>query len=94
VRQAPLTGFPAGSIVGVAGYYAAGDQFQHVIVATTDGAVTEVFWQPGGPGVRQAPLTGFPAGSIVGVAGYYASSTGYQHVVTATNTGDLCQKVF
>ena len=57
-----LTSFPAGSIVGVAGYYADGDQFQHVIVATTDGAVTEVFWQPGGPGVRQGQLTGLTPG--------------------------------
>ena len=82
-----LTTFTPGTTVGLAGYYADGDEFQHVIVATTDGVVTEVFWQPGGPGVRQAQLTSFPAGSIVGVAGYYADGDQFQHVIVATTDG-------
>jgi hypothetical protein len=41
VRQSQLTGFPAGSIVGVAGYYAASTGYQHVIAATDKGSLCE-----------------------------------------------------
>jgi hypothetical protein len=92
-----LTAFPAGSVVSVAGYYAAGDEFQHVIVATTDGAIHEVFWKPqdpANPGVRTDQLTAFPAGTVVSVAGYYADATGYQHAITAPTIGGVCQTTF
>jgi hypothetical protein len=57
-------------IVSIAGYYdpAANDQNQHVIVATNDGKVTELWWKPG-QGVHQDILTQFGANSIVS---YYA----------------------
>jgi hypothetical protein len=92
-----LTTFPAGTIAALAGYYAAGDGFQHVIVATIDGVVHEVFWKPqdpANPGVGVDQLTTFPAGTIAALAGYYADATGYQHVITATTAGRLCQAVF
>jgi|HubBroStandDraft_2_1064218.scaffolds.fasta_scaffold14485_3 hypothetical protein len=84
-------------LMTAAGYYAAGDGFQHVIVATTDGVVHEVFWKPqdpANPGVRVDQLTTFPPGTIAAAAGYYADATGYQHVIIATVAGRLCQTVF
>jgi len=57
-------------VVAVGGYYAAGDEFQHVIVATTDGVIHEVFWKPqdpANPGVRTDRLTAFAPGTVVAV---------------------------
>jgi hypothetical protein len=91
-----LTAFPAGTVVGVAGYYAAGDEFQHVIVATSDGVIHEAFWKPqdpANPGVRVDQLTAFPAGTVVGVAGYYAEATRHEHVIYSVEPGRLCQTV-
>jgi hypothetical protein len=75
-------------IVGITGYYnpAANDQFQHVIVATNDGKVHELWWKRG-QGVQQDPqhpLAQFGLNSIVGITGYYTPNDGIQHVIVDT----------
>ena len=73
-------------VVAVAGY--ADPTYQHAIVATDDGNVTEIWWQGAG-GVGQGTLSHF-ANGIVGLAGYY-SGDGYQNVIVATNDGTVSQ---
>jgi hypothetical protein len=71
--------------VALAGYYAKDDDTQHVIVATADGVVTEVYWKPA-QGVHQDVLTQFSA-SIVGIGAYYAADDNTQHAIVATADG-------
>jgi hypothetical protein len=89
-----LAGFAPARIVGVAGYYAAGDEFQHVVVATDDGNLTEVFWKPPDIAPIAARLPVGPFAGIVGVAGYYSEGTSYQHVIRSMGSGDVWQFVF
>ena len=90
VHQDILTQFGANTIVSIAGYYDPGadDQNQHVIVATKDGKVTELWWKPG-QGVHQDILTQFGANTIVSIAGYYAASDQNQHVIIASHDGNI-----
>ena len=79
-----------GGVVGIAGYYAENDQYQHVIVGTTDGKVHEIYWKIGQQGIEgQYILTQFNANSIVGIAGYYAENDTGQHVIVGTKDGNV-----
>jgi len=73
----------------LAGYYARGDEIQHVIVGTKDRAMTEVWWKPG-QGVHQDVLSQFGS-DIESVAGYYADDDGRQHAIAATRDGTLTE---
>ena len=85
VGQGILSHFGS-SVRAVAGY--ADPAFQHAIVATDDGNVTEIWWQgPGGPG--QGTLSHFTSG-IVALAGYY-SGDGYQNVIVGTDDRTVSQ---
>jgi hypothetical protein len=81
--------------VRVAGYYNPDnpDKKQHVIVGTTDGKVTELYWGQTG-GVSSGQLTQFSANSIVEIAGYYSDDDQMQHVVVAINDGNVCELVW
>jgi hypothetical protein len=46
VSQEKLVPLDATSIVGVAGYYAVGDQNQHIIMGDKQGNTWELFWKP------------------------------------------------
>jgi hypothetical protein len=67
--------------------------YQHVIVATSDGVVHEIFFNPT-QGLGQDVLAQYAAGSIVSVAGYYTPGDGYQHVIVATNDGKVHEDFF
>lgn len=82
-----LTQFGIG-IVGLTGYYAKDDGAQHVIVGTTDGTLTEVYWKPA-QGVHQDLLARF--NNIVGIAGYYAKDDDTQHVMVGTSDANLTE---
>src|SRR6266851_757716 len=69
----------------------AADNFQHVIVATQNGDVNEVFFR-GGQTIGQDRLSHFDG--IVGVAGYFAAEDNYQHVIVATKNGDVNEVFF
>jgi kumamolisin len=71
-------------LVGVAGYIT-GDGFQHVIAATGNGDIHEIYWQGAGT-VSQGILITLPG--LVSVAGY-ATGDGFQHVIAATDNGDI-----
>jgi hypothetical protein len=74
-------------IVGLAGYSSA-DGYQQVIVATSDGTVTEVYRQGPNP-ASQGTLSHFDS-QILAIAGY-SSGDGYQHVIVATADGNLTE---
>jgi len=80
VGQGVLSHFDSG-VRAVAGY-ADPSEYQHAIVATDDGDVTELWWQGPG-GVGRGTLTHFDHG-IIALAGYY-SADGYQNVIVATS---------
>jgi hypothetical protein len=78
-------------IVGVAGFWAANDGWQHVIVATEDWKLTELYFNPNdpnAPGLCKGLLTQWWA-PIVGVAGYYSDADHFQHVFFADNIGSV-----
>lgn len=79
VGQGVLSHFESG-VRAVAGY-ADDSAFQHAIVATDDGNVTELWWQGSG-GVSRGTLSHFDSG-IVALTGFY-SADGFQHVIVAT----------
>src|SRR5690348_11746223 len=68
----------------LAGYYTDNDNFQHAIVATTDGNINEVFFNPQ-TGIHQDVLANFA--NVIGLAGYYTPNDGYQHAIVATRDG-------
>jgi hypothetical protein len=91
--QGTVASFAAGSIVSLAGYYGpTGDGYEHAIVATRDGKVSEVYFGnpkfPGGKG--QDVLGQFDPGRLVGVGGY-TTSDGFQHVLVLTTDGVLSE---
>jgi hypothetical protein len=79
------------NIVGVAGYSGA-DGFQHVIVATKDRNVTEIFFKGGGQPIGQDVLRQLNS-DIVGVAGY-SGADGFQHVIVATKDRNVTEIFF
>ena len=82
VRQGVIAHFRG--LVGVAGYVT-GDGFQHVIAATGNGDIHEIYWQGAGE-PSQGVLMTLPG--VVSVAGY-VTGDGYQHVIAATGGGDI-----
>ena len=86
VSQDVLASF-SNAIFGVAGYYVTGEGTQHVIVGTSDGTVTEVYWKSG-QGVHQDVLANFASG-IADVGGYYVPNEGTQHAIAGNFDGTL-----
>jgi hypothetical protein len=82
-----------GDTVAVAGYFAPSDGFQHVIVATKNGDVNEIYFKGGGQPIKQHKLAHFDD-QIKGIAGYFATSDGFQHVIVTTNSGDVNEVFF
>jgi len=74
-------------IVGVAAYYSDNDGFHHQDVATEDGTLHELFWQPG-PGVNHGVLRKFGS-PIVGVAAYFVPEDLFHHQDLATEDRTL-----
>jgi 2-keto-3-deoxy-6-phosphogluconate aldolase len=96
--QDVLAQYAAGTVVSLAGYVTPQDGFnngdyQHVIVATSDGVVHEIFFNPT-LGLGQDVLAQYAAGSIASLAGYYTPGDGYQHVIVATSDGKVHEVFF
>jgi hypothetical protein len=77
VGQGVLSHFES-RVRAVAGY--SDDTYQHAIVATADGGVSEIWWQGPG-GVGQGLLSHFQS-AVTALAGFY-SPDGYHHVIVA-----------
>jgi hypothetical protein len=85
VGQGILSHFDSG-VRAVAGY--SDPSYQHAIVGTGDGKVTEIWWQGSG-GTGQGTLTQFTSG-IVGLAAFYADD-GYHHAIVGTDDGNVTE---
>lgn len=83
VSRGSLAHFDSG-IVALAGFYSR-DGVKHVIVATEDRALTELWWQAGD---ASRGSLGTASGPIVALAGYQAGD-GTQHVIVALSNGTL-----
>src|SRR5207253_5152994 len=88
IHQDVLTNFSS-DLNSIAGYYASNEGTQHAIVATVDGALTEVYWRSG-QGVHQDTLATFPAG-IIDVGAYFNPDEGTQHAIVAAVDGTLTE---
>ncbi len=77
-------------IVGIGGFFSNDDNFRHAIVATDDGNVTEIFFNPQ-QGQGQTMLTNFdPAVSrIIGIAGFFSNDDNFRHVIVGTDDGKV-----
>ena len=87
--RAALGTFPA--IVSVGGFFSPDDNYRHAIVATKDGKVTEVFFNPQ-RGQGQAVLGTFPG--IVGVGGFFSADDDCRHAMVAGADGKLIDLYF
>jgi hypothetical protein len=79
-------------VIGVAGYYAPIDNYQHVIAATRDNVVTEIWWRPDPKNYvhGQAELARFGS-PIVAIAGYYADVDKCEHVIVADQSNTVAE---
>jgi hypothetical protein len=95
VQVRPLTNFDpraSGPIVGIAGLFSSDQNFEHAIVGTLNGDVTEVFYRTGQPGIGRALLAHFPPSStIVGVGGFFSGDDNYRHAIVATSNGNVTE---
>ena len=85
--------FSAGSIVSVSGFYSADDQRRNVMVGTTDGKVSEIFWKSDTVGIEghdDLPVP-FSAGSIVSVSGFYSADDQRRIVIVGTTDGKVSE---
>jgi hypothetical protein len=76
-------------VVALAGYYTP-DGYQHALVATANGQVHEVYFNPT-KGISQDVIAHF--NNVVALAGYYTPD-GYQHALVATANGQVHEVYF
>ena len=89
VSSAQASGTPT---TMTSGYFAASDGYQHVIAATYDGKVHELYFTGGGQPVGQDVLAQY--NGVRSVAGYFDPADGYQHVIVATTDGNVREVYF
>ncbi len=82
---------PSFLVASTGAYYAKNDDTQHVIVATKEGGVHELYFKPA-QGVHQDELACFD--DLRAVSGYYAANDDLQHVIVATSDGNVYELYF
>src|SRR6266496_1394460 len=75
----------------IASYYTPNDKFRHAIVATTEGNLFEVFYNPA-QGIGRDHLACFDV--ITNIAGFYTQDDNNQHVIVATDDGNVSEIYF
>ncbi len=86
-----IWGVNGAAIVAVSGFYSDDDGFRHLVVATSDGAVREIFYHPA-QGQGQSVIGTFPG--IVDVAAFYNVDDRYRVVLVATAAGKVWEVYF
>lgn len=76
---------------GLAGYYTDFDSNQHAIVATADGSVNEIYFNPT-TGIFKDVLGYFRG--VTAIAAYYTPQDGFEHAIVAGSDGDLTEIYF
>jgi N,N-dimethylformamidase beta subunit-like, C-terminal len=75
-------------IVAIDGFYSPDDHARHAIVATQNGDIWEIFFNPGA-GQGKALLANIPG--VVDVGAFYSDDDGFRHVIVATGAGDVSE---
>ena len=76
--------------MSIAGFYTGDDHYRIVVVATADGNITEVFYNPDvRVHITRPPLAQFPG--VVSIAGFYTADDQYRHVIVATGDGNITE---
>jgi hypothetical protein len=81
---APLATF--GGVVAGDGFFSSDDNYRHAIVATDDGNLSELFFNPE-TGQGQTVLANLAG--LADVAAFFTPDDNYRHVIAATNDGDI-----
>jgi hypothetical protein len=74
------------NIIACDAFFSPDDTYRHAIVGTSDGNVSEVFFNPT-TGIGQTLLGNFPG--ITRVAGFFSPDDNYRHAIVATSDGNL-----
>jgi hypothetical protein len=85
--------FSSNSIVSVAAWYDTQFRRYHVVVATNQGALREIWWRADTQGIEGSgdlPVS-FESGSIVSVAGFYDPLQQREFLIVATRDGSIRQ---
>jgi hypothetical protein len=77
-----------GRVIAADGFYSPDDKYRHAIVATADGSVTEIFFNPQ-TGTGHTALSQFSG--VVDVGSFYTDDDQYRHVLVATHDGQVTE---
>src|SRR5947209_3795785 len=72
-------------------YFSSKDNYQHALVATNDGALREIYFDPL-RGVFQDELGCF--GKIVAISAFFTPDDGFQHAIVGTDDGSIREVFF
>ncbi len=78
-------------VVACDGFYSPDDQSRHAIVATVDGSIWEVYYNPD-RGISQTKVDTIPG--VIDVASFYSADDKYRHVLAAGGDGTLWEVYF
>jgi hypothetical protein len=78
-------------IIAIAGFYSDDDKYRHLLVATKDGNVHELFYQPD-RGPAESVIASFPG--IVDIAGFYNADDHYRAALVGLSDGKLWEVYF
>jgi|GEM_PF-4708606 photosystem II stability/assembly factor-like uncharacterized protein len=84
----PFHSYTQNNILGITGYYTLPDNNRHVIAATSNGGVQEIYYNPKN-GIFEDKLACFK--NIIGISGFYSSDDGVQHTIVATGDGNITE---
>lgn len=85
--QSHIFGHINGGIYGVAGHYSDNDDTQHVVVASPDGTLYEINWNPNHGPTTPTRVAHFD--NLACLASFFTPDDNFQHAITATSDGDL-----
>jgi hypothetical protein len=74
------------SIICCDGFFSSDDQYRHAIIGTSDGSLTEIFFNPQ-RGQGQTLLT--IQNGLVDLGAFYSNDDQYRHIITATSDGNI-----
>jgi hypothetical protein len=73
------------------GFFSSDDNYRHAIVATHDGNITEIFFNPN-TGQGQTIVASF--NGIVDIGAFFTPDDNYRHVIVATDDGNVSEVFF
>jgi photosystem II stability/assembly factor-like uncharacterized protein len=84
----PFFTYAQNNILSITGYYTPGDNNRHVIAATGNGGIQEIYFNSK-KGIFEDPLACF--NNIIGISSFISSDDGIQHTIVATADGNITE---